>query len=118
MAKKDNNSDETPIEFYIPKGRSRVPIPINQPHWIYKNSKPNAFDWFFAYFLTILGFTTTVGSIINSSESVPLLIISIFFLVIGLTYLRSLLVQHQKFKSNLGGTIQSKKIKRKKTTKT
>ena len=79
MAKKDNNSDETPIEFYIPKGRSRVPIPINQPHWIYKNSKPNAFDWFFAYFLTILGFTTTVGSIINSSESVPLLIISIFF---------------------------------------
>jgi hypothetical protein len=51
MAKKEKR-DATPIEFYIPPtitGRGpRVPIPINQPNWIYKhnrNLKPDFSEW-------------------------------------------------------------------------
>lgn len=38
MAKKGNNNDETPIQFYVPgvgSGRNKTPVPINQPNWKY-----------------------------------------------------------------------------------
>lgn len=51
MAKSDNDNDETPIEFEMPKWGtrgSRIPTPINQPNWKYKypqtNSKPNLLE--------------------------------------------------------------------------
>lgn len=37
MAKRDNNTDGTPIEFRIQNSKgASIPVPINQPHWKYK----------------------------------------------------------------------------------
>ena len=42
MSKRKNDQDETPIQFEIPsvgtRLRKRVPIPINQPHWVYRKN--------------------------------------------------------------------------------
>lgn len=39
MAKRNSNRDETPIIWELPgfKKGPRVPIPVNQPHWVYRN---------------------------------------------------------------------------------
>ena len=61
MAKTDNDNDETPIEFEMPKWGmrgSRIPTPINQPNWKYKypqtNSKPDFLEKIFIAVVVIV----------------------------------------------------------------
>ncbi|MEN9561805.1 MAG: hypothetical protein RIR73_49 [Chloroflexota bacterium] len=60
MAKKDNANDGTPIEFYVPGpggGRSKIPIPINQPNWKYKyvsTTKPDIYEWLMISFVLVI----------------------------------------------------------------
>lgn len=61
MVKKDNDQDDVPIEFYVPGpggGRSKIPIPINQPNWVYKTnepSKPYIIEWIATGIVMIIG---------------------------------------------------------------
>ncbi len=63
MAKTDNDNDETPIEFEMPKWGlrgSRIPTPLNQPNWKYKypqtNSKPDFLEKVFIAVIVIVEF--------------------------------------------------------------
>ena len=63
MAKTDNDNDETPIEFEMPKWGlrgSRIPTPLNQPNWKYKypqtNSKPDFLEKVFIVVIVIVEF--------------------------------------------------------------
>jgi hypothetical protein len=117
MAKKDNN-DETPIKFYIPGPgrRSRAPIPINQPHWIYK-PQSNIFEWLMAYLLVVFGGATFAGNVINWTESIPLLLLSTCAFLIGFAQILSLIRRNRKLTSDTEKDVSTKKSKEKKLPK-
>jgi hypothetical protein len=86
MAKKDK-TDGTPIEFYIPgPGKAaKVPVPINQPNWIYKRgfeSKPSIFEWLNILILltvvTVLGIVLVVESMYESFLWIVVVALGIF----------------------------------------
>jgi hypothetical protein len=59
VAKRNNDQDETPIIWEIPgfKKGPRPPVPLNQPHWVYKNygfSKPTLASIIFSFILGLL----------------------------------------------------------------
>ena len=76
MAKK-NKVDGTPIEFYIPGPgkRDKVPIPINQPNWMYKTSsksKPTFIEWFAIAVIIIIPIGISILLIASSMYKSPL----------------------------------------------
>ena len=101
MAKRDNNTDGTPIEFYVPgpgKG-SKIPIPINQPHWKYKysRSKPSAIEWvltsFFALLFLVIGFVSLYST--HLTFYIAILFIILLFLSLGQLY--NLTTRHRNY---------------------
>ena len=104
MSKKDK-TDGTPIEFYIPgpgKG-SKIPVPINQPNWIYKwgfNSRAGVFD------LVIIGFLVTIViglGVLLVAESMyksPLWIVVITLGIFAVLQIRSLIIRPNNSQQN------------------
>ena len=97
MSKKDN-ADETPIEFYIPGPgkRPKIPIPINQPNWVYQKSaamKPTALEWMFIG-IELLFIIALVFLLIASSMYKSALWGVVFILVvIAALHIRSALIR-------------------------
>lgn len=107
MAKKDK-TDSTPIEFYIPPtttGRgSRVPIPINQPNWIYKynsnlNSKPGFSEWLgIGIILTIaIVLGTLLIIFVSPMNNLPLWIVMVAFEIFSLFLVCSAIIRTTKY---------------------
>ena len=107
MAKKDK-TNSTPIEFYIPPtttGRgSRVPIPINQPNWIYKynsnlNSKPGFSEWLgIGIILTIAIVLVTLLIIFASPmDNLPLWIVVVAFGIFSIFLVGSTIIRTIKY---------------------
>lgn len=99
MAKKDSK-DETPIEFYIPGpgGRgSRVPVPINQPNWIYKtfssNSKPHFSEWLVIGIMLVGVVAFAALLIIDSRYKSPLWLVVISFGILIFFSTRSAIIR-------------------------
>jgi hypothetical protein len=104
MAKKDK-ADGTPIEFYVPgpgKG-PKVPIPINQPNWIYKqgfNSRPTIFELFFIVFLIAIVIGLTVLLVTESMYKSPLWIVVITVGIFVILQIRSLIIRAYNYEQN------------------
>lgn len=98
MAKKDRN-DETPIEFYIPgPGRRgpKIPVPINQPNWVYKtssNSKPGFSEWLFIGLILIFTITLAILLIAGSMFKSPVWIAVIVFGILAISLTRSAIIR-------------------------
>ena len=99
MAKKDKK-DATPIEFYIPPtptGRgSRVPIPINQPNWIYKlngNSKPDFAEWFSIGIILTIATALAILLIVAPVNRSPLWIVVVAFGIFSIFLVRSAIIR-------------------------
>lgn len=110
MAKKDNQ-DETPIEFYIPGpggGRSKLPIPINQPNWVYKThetTKPYLIEWFATGIVLIIGIVFGVLLCTTKNAHIGIWILTIVWGVfaIWMTWSmirREIIFRHFKEESN------------------
>lgn len=93
MAKRNNNVDQTPIDFSVSSsltGRGpRIPIPINQPNWKYKTTStkgmPGVFEWI-AIVLIITVVITSIIALITKIESSPLIWIVVVALSAFLMY--------------------------------
>lgn len=101
MAKRDNNTDGTPIEFYIPgpgKG-SKIPVPINQPHWKYKynRSKPSAIEWVLISILALFFLVLGIISLYSTHLTFYTGILFVILLFLSLGQLYNLITRHRNY---------------------
>jgi hypothetical protein len=115
MAKKDNK-DSVPIEFYIPPtitGRGpRVPVPINQPNWIYKhtrnlNSKPDFSEWLSIGIILIIAIALGILLLIVPMNNSPLWIVVVAFGVFSIFLLRSAIIRTFNHKQEIDGNDEN-----------
>lgn len=122
MAKKDNNNDETPIEFRIPNSYGRqanIPIPINQAKWIYKKAKTGVVDWFFATIFVLIAISLIIIMVIKKEIPIGLLLSTVGFGGGGVAQLHHLIIRAIKDKKRPAPdkTIETKAQKKKKQPK-
>jgi beta-lactamase regulating signal transducer with metallopeptidase domain len=126
MAKKDK-IDDTPIEFYIPPtttGRGpRLPIPINQPNWIYKyhtnlNSKPALSEWL--GIRIILTIAIVLGALlivfISPLDNLMLWVVVIAFGIFSIFLVRSAIIRTIKYSQEAEeeeNNVSPRKLKKK-----
>ena len=99
MSKRDNNTDGTPIEFYIPgpgKG-SKIPVPINQPNWKYKHnrSKPSVIEWILVSFSVLLFLVIGFVGLYSTHLTSYIGIFFIILLFLSLGQLYNLITRHR-----------------------
>ena len=93
MTKKDNN-DSTPIEFYIPPSNHgkgpRLPVPINQPNWVYKtNTYSNHAELTIARICVVIAIALGILLIASRLYTSPLWIGVVVFGVISFIFFRA-----------------------------
>jgi hypothetical protein len=97
MVKKDK-ADEAPIEFYIPgpgKG-PKIPVPINQPNWIYKsnlNSKPDFSEWLSIGIILTIAIALGVLLVVTSMDKSPLWIVVAVLGIFSIFLIRSAIIR-------------------------
>jgi len=120
MAKKDTH-DETPIEFYIPGpggGRSNIPVPINQPNWVYKTNeptKPYLIEWVATGIVWIIGIVFGVLLFTTNNAQMEIWILTIVWGVYTIwmswsMIRREIIYRHFKEESNTQ-SVQKRKRK-------